>query len=199
MDEWTPFDSTPMLLGANAAMQPIDYQIDEVLDQCTDFILVNAPLRCVKSVEADPLPAVTITDRVATVIMPDDFLRLNRIKFADWINPLHVFTEYNTKTADLQRFRWTRGGARKPVAVLNEKEGAKNLECYTSDTELEYLYYVPSQHFDATDRDFMNDDALELLLSYVAATVYTRINETEFAQIATAEYNNILERIKTQG
>jgi hypothetical protein len=199
MDEWTPFDTTPMLLGANEAMQPINYQIDEVLDTCTDFILRNAPLRCVVSTNMSPLPTVTVANSVGSVILPADFLRLNRIMFDDWLNYVQIFNEYNSKTADVQRFPWICGGKRKPVCVLNETNGNKILECYSTDGSLTELVYVASSHFDATDKNIMNEDAIDLLLSYVASVIYNRTNESDFEKIALQQYQQTDQRIRLQG
>jgi hypothetical protein len=199
MDEFAPFDAAPMLLGSNEAMQPVGYQIEDVLDICTDFILQNAPLRCVKSTIPSQPPTATITDRVARVLLPSDFIRLNTIRFSDWYVPVHVFTEYNSRMAELQRFKYTRAGGRKPVAVLNENDGDRILECYTTDGTLTEFAYVASSHFDATDKDIMNDDATDLLLSHVAAKVYNRLNEADFEKIAIQHYTETLSRIAMQG
>jgi hypothetical protein len=199
MDEWTPFDTAPMLLGANEAMQPVSYQIEDVLDTCTDFILRNAPLRCVVSAEVSPLPNVTVIDRVGYIVLPADFLRLNRVKFNDWINPVQTFAEYGSKTADLQRFPWTRGGMRKPVCVLNEQDGDKILECYTTGGGLTELVYVASSHFDGTDKNIMNGDAADLLTSYAASVIYNRMNEADFEKLALQAYQQTEQRIKMQG
>jgi hypothetical protein len=196
MDEWTPFDTTPMLLGANEAMQPVSYQIEETLDECTDLILRNAPLRCVVSVDLNPLPNVTLIDRVGYITLPADFLRLNRIMFDDWYNPVQVFHEYNSKVADMQRFPWTRGKSRKPVCVLNENDGKKILECHTTGGGLTELVYVPSSHFDATNKNIMNDDAIDLLMSYVASVIYNRTNESEFEKLALQAYQQTEQRIR---
>jgi hypothetical protein len=180
MDEWTPFDDTPMLLGANEAMQPINYQIEEVLDVCTDFILRNAPLRCVgSSVVASP--NVTVSNNVGYVTLPTDFLRLNRVMFDDWLSPVQTIFDYDAKTANLQRFPWIRGGKRKPVCVLNAKNGDKILECYSTSGTIAELVYVPASHFDATNKSFMDDEAVDLLLSHVATTIYNRMNENNLS------------------
>jgi hypothetical protein len=199
MDEWSPFDDAAMLLGANEAMQPVGYQIEEVLDGCTDFILKNAPLRCVRSVDLSPLPVAAVTDGVGYVVLPDDFLRLNRVWFDDWINPVQRFVEYDSRLAVLQRFPWTRGGRRKPVCVLNANGDGKVLECYSTGGGLLELVYVPSLHFDDADKRVMDDDAIDLLLSYVAATVYNRMNEVEAEKIALTAYQQSEQRIMLQG
>jgi hypothetical protein len=199
MDEWTPFDATPMLLGANEAMQPVGYQIEETLDECTDMILRNAPLRCVASTAMSVLPPVTVVDRVAHVVLPADFLRLDRVMFDDWHSPVQVFHEYNSKAADMQRFPWIRGGVRKPVCILNENGGDRILECYTTGGNLTELAYVASSHFDDTDRDIMNADAIDLLMSYVASVIYNRMNEGEFEKMALQAYQQTEQRIKING
>jgi hypothetical protein len=195
MDEWTPFDSTPMLLGANEAMQPVGYQIDDVLDECTDFILRNAPLRCVMSTALLPLPNVALVNRVGYVTLPADFLRLNRVMFDDWLNPVQTVSEYNSKTADVQRFPWIRGGMRKPVCVLNENDGDRILECHTTGGGLTELVYVKSSHFDDTDKNIMDSDAIDMLLSYVASVIYNRMNEGEFEKTALQAYQQTEQRI----
>jgi hypothetical protein len=179
MDEWTPFDATPMLLGANEAMQPINYQIEEALDACTEFILRTAPLRCVKSTNVWPLPNVTLIDNVGYITLPDNFLRMNRVMFDDWLKPVQEFHEYNSKVSSIQRFPFTRGGRRKPVCVLNESGGGKTLECFSTGGGLTELVYVTSSRFDATDSDFMDSEAIDLLLSYTASLIYERINEVK--------------------
>jgi hypothetical protein len=196
MDEWTPFDATPMLLGANEAMQPISYQIDEVLDSCTDFILRNAPLRCVVSTDLYPLPNVTLINRVGYITLPADFLRLNRVMFDDWLNPVQTVSEYNSKTADMQRFPWIRGGMRKPVCVINENDGDRILECHTTATGgITEFVYVASSHFDTTNKNIMDDGATDLLMSYVASVIYNRTNESEFEKIALQAYQQTLSKL----
>jgi hypothetical protein len=196
MDEWTPFDATPMLLGASEAMQPISYQIEEVLDICTDFILRNAPLRCVVSTNLLPLPSFTLINRVAHVTLPADFLRLNKIMFSDWMNPVQTVNEYNSKIADIQRFPWIKGGRRKPVCVINENSGNKILECHSTGGTLTKFVYIASSHFDATNKNIMDDDAIDLLMSYVASVIYNRTNESEFEKIALQAYQQTELRIQ---
>jgi hypothetical protein len=196
MDEWTPFDTTPMLLGANEAMQPVGYQIEEVLDTCTDFILRNAPLSCVVPTNVWPLPNVTVIDNTGYVPLPDNFLRMNRVMFNDWLNPVQIFHEYNSKTSDMQRFPWIRGGRRKPVCVLNETGGNKILECRSTGGGITELVYVVASHFDATDKNIMNDEAIDLLMSYVASVIYNRMNEPDFEKIALQAYLQTEQRIK---
>jgi hypothetical protein len=195
MDEWTPFDSTPMLLGNNEAMQPVGYQVEEVLDTCTDFILRNAPLRCVASTAMSPLPNVTLINRVGYITLPAGFLRLNRIMFDDWLNPVQAVNEYRSKTANMQRFPWIRGGRRKPVCVINENSGNKILECHTTGGGITEFVYVASAHFDETSKQFMDDDAMDLLMSYVAAVIYNRTNEGDFEKIALQAYQQTEQRI----
>jgi hypothetical protein len=174
MDEWTPFDSTPMLLGANEAMQPVSYQIEEVLDTCTEFVLRNAPLRCLKATNVWPLPNVTVIDRVGYVSLPNDFLRMNRVMFNDWLNPVQQFHEYGSKVADMQRFPWIRGNRRKPVCLLNENGGSKTLECYSTGGGITELVYIASSRFDSVDRDFMTDEAIDMLLEHTASALELR-------------------------
>lgn len=163
-----------MLLGANEAMQPISYQIEEVLDTCTDFILRNAPLRCVQSAVVTS-PAATVINNVGYVILPADFLRLNRIMFDDWINPVQTVYDRDSKTADMQRFPWICGRIRKPVCVLNEKNGDRILECYSTNGAPVELIYVASTHFDGTNRNFMDDEAIDMLMSHTASVIYNRV------------------------
>jgi hypothetical protein len=195
MDEWTPFDTTPMLLGANEAMQPISYQIEEVLDTCTDFILRNAPIKCIVSTTPNTLPNVTVIDRVGYVPLPATFLRLNKVMFADWFKPVQTFYVSNSKTADMQRFPWIRGGRRKPVCILNEEGGEKILECYSTNGSISELTYVTSSHFDATDKNIMTGEAIDLLMSYVASVIYNRTNESDFEKIALQAYAQTEQRI----
>jgi hypothetical protein len=146
-----------------------------------------------------PLPAVSVVDRVARIVAPADFLRLNRIMFDDWHNPVQVLHEYNSKEADMQRFPWIRGGQRKPVCVLNENSGDRILECYTTGGVLTELVYVAQSHFDETDKNIMNADATDLLMSYVASVIYNRSNESEFEKIALQAYQQTEQRIKISG
>jgi hypothetical protein len=146
-----------------------------------------------------PLPDTTVANRVGYVALPADFLRLNRVMFSDWLNPVQTFHEYNSKTATVQRFPWISGGVRKPVCVLNETDGGKILECYSTGGELTEFVYVASSHFDATDKNIMNDDAVDLLTSYVASVIYNRTNESDFEKMALQAYQQTEQRIKIQG
>lgn len=99
------------------------------------------------------------TDGHGTLDIPDDWLRLVSLKLKSWQSPLFSLMEPDSKEAQMQASRWTRGTPQKPKGMItvSPTSGKRELMYWTAgrynanhapigkvyDHEVQYFTYVP--------------------------------------------------------
>ena len=91
-------------------------------------------------------PNISVSDSVASFLLPSDFMRLVSVKMSGWMKSVNTVISEDSLEYRRQQNRYLRGTMRNPVAaVLHDTNGTMRMELYISkDTPvLEQFLYVP--------------------------------------------------------
>lgn len=128
--------------------KPFDSIIDELLDESALEILLKAPFYRLPVYKATNLTAKKDTndDRIGSIILPNDFIRLVSFKMKGWLQPVLSFALPGDAVAIKQSNKYIRGGVAKPVAVL-----------YKDDTSMYINYYsvAPASDHEVTEFNYI--------------------------------------------
>ena len=73
------------------------------------------------------------TDGHGSIVVPDDFLKLAKLKLRSWTAPLTELMEEGSNEAKMQASRWTRGTPQKPKGMLTTNQwGNRELMYWTA-------------------------------------------------------------------
>lgn len=99
----------------------------------------------VEMLEPETMATVlTVTDGGGRLTVPDDFLRLVSLKMKEWNRSVTVVAGEGSDIELMQRNRYTRGTAMKPVCVTAfDASGKKVLEFFGKGTVVERALYMP--------------------------------------------------------
>lgn len=121
-------------------------ELDEIIRQK----LVEATRDITESASVEllePVPMETVvkaTDWGGTLNVPDDFLRIAILKMSGWNKSVTTLFKENSDIALMQRNKYTRGTAIKPVCVLSfGNDGKKVIEYFGVSNQVEKALYVP--------------------------------------------------------
>lgn len=132
LDEFTPFSEELVVSPSNSLVKPIEAHIDQFLDHETiEDLILQAPLQTL-SFDAIPDDNITVSDGVATIVIPSDYTRLGMIQFALWERPVTTVIAELDPQAKLQLNKYTRARYAKPVVVLVGESDGKKLRCYST-------------------------------------------------------------------
>ena len=107
-----------------ATQSPSDVLIDKLMNESTLSMLRNAPLHLLPPVKVNTLALnfvheKDLTDGTGYIALPTDFLRLYSFKMVAWERPTFDFISISNPEYHKQKIRALRGGASKPVVVIN--------------------------------------------------------------------------------
>lgn len=87
---------------------------------------------------------LTVTEGGGKLTVPDDFLRLVSLKMKEWNRSVTVVAGEGSDIELMQRNRYTRGTAMKPVCVMAfDASGKKVLEFFGKGTSIDWVLYMP--------------------------------------------------------
>lgn len=150
--------------------KPFDSIIDELLDESALEILLKAPFYRLPVYKATNLTAKKDTndDRIGSITLPNDFIRLVSFKMKGWLQPVLSFALPGDAVAIKQSNKYIRGGVAKPVAVLYKDDASMYINYYsvasTSDHEVTEFNYIKS-----LTADVITDDQLVDAMCWVCA------------------------------
>lgn len=142
--------------------KPFDSIIDELLDESALEILLKAPFYRLPVYKATNLTAVKDTndDRIGSITLPNDFIRLVSFKMKGWLQPVLSFALPGDAVAIKQSNKYIRGGVAKPVAVLY-KDTSMYINYYSvasaSDHEVAEFNYIKRLTADGITDDQLVD------------------------------------------
>lgn len=94
----------------------------ELSEELPDVYLLPKTLsEAVGTPEDQQIPAahhITNTDGTGTLMLPEDFLRLVRLRLSSWQQDVREITDPNSNEARMQVSPWTRGTPQKPKVIL---------------------------------------------------------------------------------
>ncbi len=144
IDELSPDDAIIINVGSEDE-KPIDTMINDLLDESAKEVLIKAPLYRLSATSSSntaiPNPD---DDKIGTIDVPSDFLRLVELKMADWKRPITELSSPGSPVALNQYNKHLRAGVSKPVAVLYNRSTKLVIEYFSIDTssEIERFLYI---------------------------------------------------------
>lgn len=150
--------------------KPFDSIIDELLDESALEILLKAPFYRLPVYKATNLTAKKDTndDRIGSITLPNDFIRLVSFKMKGWLQPVLSFALPGDAVAIKQSNKYIRGGVAKPVAVLFKDDTSMYINYYSvaseSDHEVTEFNYIKS-----LTADKITDDQLVDAMCWICA------------------------------
>ena len=128
--------------------KPFDSIIDELLDESALEILLKAPFYRLPVYKETNLTATKDTndDKIGSITLPNDFIRLVSFKMKGWLQPVLSFALPGDAVAIKQSNKYIRGGVAKPVAVLYKDDTNMYINYYSvasaSDHQVAEFYYI---------------------------------------------------------
>lgn len=125
---------------------------------------------------------VTATDSGGTLSLPEDFLRLVSLKLKGWNRSVTVVAGEGSDIERMQRNKYTRGTALKPVCVSgHDADGKPILEYFGTGSEVEKALYMP---LPALDGEYLPISKLlrQAIVRRAAGLVLLSRGETELAE-----------------
>ena len=183
----------PILSGRNdlGELKPIYDYVDEQLPIAANEVLLYAPIHKLSATQADVSGINTLNaNGVCTITLPDDYLRLVKVKLTEWSTPVSIPISVDHPLYRQQHIKYTRGHQDKPVVAYVEVGSEKQLECYsyTKISTVESLWYI--QKFDVKNE--YKDAIAELIALTCARKIFEIFGNTEQVTIMTAEVQNVL-------
>lgn len=147
----TPPNSSPILItGDNInELKPVYDYIDTHLAEAANEILRIAPLNHLipKKVE-NPTATQVDDDKIGTITVPKDYLRLYTLKMKDWSRPVHEAISKNHPNYTNQYVKYTRGNPEKPVVAFSGYGDGAHLSYYSVYNSHEVGEFLYVQQFD---------------------------------------------------
>ena len=122
----------------------LNFPLEEFADEAARRVLLAAPLHAVPCVSDFSGAGITAReDGSGEIALPDDFLRLARLRMEGWKRPVTVLIPEESAAYPKQFHPATRGGCAKPAAVL--VRGGKALEYFsvTGTPRIAEALYIP--------------------------------------------------------
>lgn len=143
--------------------KPFDSIIDELLDESALEILLKAPFYRLPVYKATNLTAKKDTndDRIGSITLPNDFIRLVSFKMKGWLQPVLSFALPGDAVAIKQSNKYIRGGVAKPVAVLYKDDSSMYVNYYSvaskDDHQVTEFFYIKRLTADGITDDQLVD------------------------------------------
>jgi len=185
IDELNPFTSEELNTGVNL--------IDSMLNDSTTTLLLTLPVHLIKPYEVDDYPSthVQYQDGSGRIDLPDDFLRLHTFKMSTWIMAVHTPIFPGHPKYDLQKSVYTMGKENKPVVIIKNSLGLKQLNYYSVDPSnprtIETYWHIPSLLPTG-----LEDELIPYLSWQCAADVLQILNEDKAAEGARSQLLNLI-------
>jgi hypothetical protein len=151
---------------------------------------LSAPIHKLSATRANIFEISTsVTNGVCTITLPDDYLRLVKVKLTEWSTPVSIPISVDHPLYRQQHNKYTRGHQDKPVVAYVEVGSEKRLECYsyTKNSTVESLWYI--QKFDKKNE--YKDAIAELIALTCARKIFEIFGNAEQATVMTSEIQNV--------
>jgi hypothetical protein len=196
LEEYSQFmtkggDSGPVLFDWENLdeIKPIYSYIDKQLQESADEVLSFAPLHKLYPVVLSDHTVEASNDGTGVITLPDDYLRLYRIKMLEWSTPVSIAISVDHPLYRDQFNRYTRGHQDKPVVVFMTKGTTKTLSYYSvkENHAISELLYI--KHFDEQDK--YDNSVAELIALNCAKKVLEVFGNTEQVNLIASEMQNV--------
>jgi hypothetical protein len=189
LDEIAPFGQGLVVSATNIDTKPIEKYIDECLDESTGELLLTLPTHLLPNEKMTISNQVTITDNVAFIKLPDEFLKLGYIKFPCWNRPVKQTINESNPIYNIQKNPYTRSGYEKPIVIIKKDITLKKiLECYTVLNDDTNKSGVEVVYIKKTNPDSIAENLVPSLVLLCATKVLSIIGQGNLAQLMKADY-----------
>ena len=205
LDEKSAFltRSSSILLSGDGIddVKPVYSYIDDTLPIAANETLRTYPLYrltpydAVRGANEYDSSMVDYNDKVLTVTLPSDFLRLYSVRASDWDRPVNKAITQLDPMYMLQRNKYTRGTPQKPVVVYlgDRYDDNVKIECYTSASEsIPELLYI--QQFDSGIE--YSDNIAEMVALNCARKIAEIYNDSALVKIFADEMALLLTNVQ---
>lgn len=198
LEEYSPYGEQvgqTLLAGGDVLdeQKPIYNYIQQHLAEAANEMLLTLPLHRLhyKQESTNGTPD-SGDNRVGSISLPDDYLRLHTLRMQGWTRPVHKVVREGDAEYIQQFSPWKRGTKQKPVAV----EMNYRLYYYSVDADtthpVESFLYIPK--FDETQ--VYDGQVAETIALHCARKVCEVFGMTEQITVFTNEINSVLENIR---
>jgi hypothetical protein len=198
LDEVAPFGEGLVVSATNIDTKPIEKYVDEMLDESTNELLLTLPTHLLPNSKMTISDQITITDNIASIKLPADYLRLGYVNFPSWERPVKQTITESSPTYSLQKNEYTRGGLAKPVVVIKKDATLKKvLECYTVTDDNTNTTGGEVVYVKLTTPDNLPDNLIPALIMLCATKVLNIIGQVQLSQVVKADYLQTLQLLIT--
>ena len=172
---------------------PTDTMIEGLLDESALEVLLAAPVDRLPlaSAAGSYIESYASDSKAGTIVLPENFLRIVCLQMSDWEQPLYDIQAAGSVVAARQKNKYLRGGAKKPVAVLEKRPTGYTLTYFSTNAvphAISRLDYVPS----LTAENVMGAQNIDALCWVCAAKVLTITQDTNAAAAAMENAKSLL-------
>jgi hypothetical protein len=169
--------------------KPLDTIIDSVLDSSVDEVYKLLPLHLLSASTLTITPN-TIVNGVATLALPNDYLKLAELKYASWTYPATKEISEDNPLFELQLNPYTRGGKTKPVVV---KMKNATIEAYTvTSTDTATGKYIAHQTRVSGAIATFTDNLSDFVAWFTAAKIAQIFQNDKAAAYCMQQFNGLV-------
>lgn len=193
IDELAPFDAGLIVSVGNETTNPLHNTISSILDDVAKTLIMLAPLPLLKM---KALPGVTVEDNKATVVFPDDFVRLGFVQFPCWTTTIVDYIKIGSEAYNQSINPYTKGGLSRPIAIEKmlpeQKKGIEFSKITDDDNGGEDVqFYVPF-----TLPENLEDFLIPAYSWLVASEVYLIFEKPNESKLASEKFIGLLNSIE---
>lgn len=158
-------------------------KLDEYIKACIpdaiNMVVEVAPLNLLNPTAANSI-AVTNSNGIGSIVLPEDFFRLVAIKLSSWFKAVSVVFPFGSTEYAVQHNTYTRAGVNKPVCVFSYNSAGKSIiECFPGNGNVELFLYAKISVSSENDVSGLETPKEELfpVICYVCASLVYNIFE----------------------
>lgn len=171
----------------------LDCVIQSYINHAYDFVMMNADISLLNSKDGSSIPISIGSDTVATLKLPDDFLRLINIRLSSWRSSMSSLITEDSSEYRMQSNKWLSGNPECPVVAIVHKPDGRYLELYKAALDsdgLSVFTYIPTID-ESNESVSIPKQLTDAFICYIAALTLVTFRE-EHANGFFSLANNIL-------
>ena len=159
----------------------LDSVIESYIKQAYEYVMTNASLSLLDGKDGSTTSLAISDDLVATVALPDDFMRLINIRLSSWKSSLSNLITEDSPEYRAQSNKWLCGNPEYPVVAMVHTKDGRKFELYkasSKDEKLSAFSYIPS--FDESSESVsIPNELAEAFICYIAALTLTTFKDEQ--------------------
>lgn len=211
LDEYTPYgpdNGRTLLAGGDSLIEvkPVYKYLELHLAEAANEKLMEVPIHRLRYKESSPSAVADTNDnRIGDIALPSDFLRLHTLRMKGWTFPIHESYYPGHPVYENQKYEWTRGNIRKPVAIVTGLGEVVSSSSNTTVKKLHYYSVAPSDTHEVLDFKYISkfesttdydDKVAEVIALNAARKICEAFGMTEQIGILTGEMNAVMENMR---